>query len=291
MRREYRFGPAFEFRWSATTILMAVIAVFFCAQQVVPLRFVEDYLALSAGGIKRGFVWQLLSFQFLHAGLLHFLFNLMTLWSFGQVLEHRLGARRFLWVYFLAGVSGGALQTALALALPTVHGGFLFGASAGICGLMAVFCRLEPDVPIFPFFMKARYVLWLLVAISVVFIVFPIGPRFSHSAHLGGMLVGVLWVKLGWHHDYVVLPWERWRARLRRSKPARRQPELVSTAVQQGKGWRTSPVAVAPEPGPEEFISREVDPILDKISAHGIQSLTEAERKVLEVARKKMRPR
>jgi membrane associated rhomboid family serine protease len=288
MRQEHRFRPGFEFRWSATTILMAVIAVCFCAQQLISFRFIEDYLALSASGLKRGFVWQLLSFQFLHDGLLHFLFNLVTLWSFGRVLEYRLGARRFLWAYFLAGVSGGALQTALALALPSVYGGYLFGASAGICGLMAVFCLLEPDVPIFPFFLKARYVLVLLVGVAVALIIFPVGPRISHAAHLGGLLVGVLWVKLGWQHDYVVMPWERWLARLRRSRPARRQPELVSTAAQKGAAWRTSRARPEPEPAPEEFISQQVDPILDKISAQGIQSLTEAERKVLEAARKKM---
>jgi hypothetical protein len=111
---------------------------------------------------------------------------------------------------------------------------------------------------------------------------------------LGGILAGLAWVRLGWHHDFVVLPWENLAGRLRFWRPFQaraRKQELVRAAAPRGRPWRTAGVKAEATVAPEEFISREVDPILDKISAHGIQSLTEQERKTLADAQKKMAKR
>ncbi|MFO1513239.1 MAG: rhomboid family intramembrane serine protease [Verrucomicrobiota bacterium] len=291
MRSESRFGRSVVFRWSATTVLMAVIIGCFVVQNLIPKNEVDKYLALSAGGLKAGFVWQLLTYQFLHGGPGHLIFNLLALWSFGRVVEHRLGVSRFLAMYFLTGIIGGLFQTILAFLVPDQHGGFLCGASAGICGVMAVFCLMEPEVKICPLFMKARYALLVFIGVAVVFTIVPMGPRISHAAHLGGLLGGVAWVKLGWHHNFVTLPWEGLFGRLRRMGPLQtrqRKQELVRAAPVQGRRWRANSGQGEPETAPEEFISKEVDPILDKISAHGLQSLTDQERKVLDAARKKM---
>src|SRR5262245_53408820 len=105
MRGNGRFGRSFH--WSATTILLVVIAVCFLVQNLIPESYVEKYLSLSVDGLKRGFVWQLITFQFLHGGVLHLAFNLLALWSFGRVVETRLGVTKYLWLYFLAGIVGG----------------------------------------------------------------------------------------------------------------------------------------------------------------------------------------
>jgi hypothetical protein len=121
------------------------------------------------------------------------------------------------------------------------------------------------------------------------------GSNISHAAHLGGLLTGVIWVKFGWHHDFKPMPWEGLLARLRFWHPLQsrqRKQELVRAASVRGRSWRTSgSSSIEPEVAPEEFISKEVDPILDKISAHGLQSLTEQERKILDAAQKKMSKR
>src|SRR5262249_15362538 len=153
---------------------------------LLPAGGVEKYLSLSVDGLKRGYVWQLITFQFLHGGVLHLAFNLLALWSFGRVVETRLGASRYLSLYFLAGIVGGCFQVALGFLVPAMHGGFLFGASAGVCGVLAVFCRLEPEVPIIPLFVKAKYALLVFIGIAAVFTIFPVGPNISHAAHLGG---------------------------------------------------------------------------------------------------------
>jgi hypothetical protein len=115
----------------------------------------------------------------------------------------------------------------------------------------------------------------------------------AHAAHLGGLLGGLLWVRLGWHHEHIHLPWERMGQRWRQWRAFHsrdRKRQLVATAVKTGY-WRKPKPETPVEVPPGEFISREVDPILDKISAHGIQSLTERERKILEAARSKMAKR
>ena len=120
----------------------------------------------------------------------------------------------------------------------------------------------------------------------------------AHAAHLGGLLAGVAWVKLGWHHDYNRLPWERWldawqvrrsRRPVRLPRPSAVMASAISKRVAARKETRASGSSAVT--GPTEFISKEVDPILDKIGAHGIHSLTDEEKQVLENARKRIKKR
>lgn len=179
----------------------------------------------------------------------------------------------------------------------------MVGASAGVSGLFAIFALLERDVVlrvygVFP--IRAINLLWVLLGISAFFTLVPtVGGGVAHAAHLGGTLAGMAWVRLGWHHDYIALPWEeaveriqRWFHRPRvRVMPPVQSWEKVSwdPAVKSSKEAKPPKVAAVLEP--DEFITREVDPILEKIAAHGIQSLTERERQVLESARSRIAKR
>ena len=176
------------------------------------------------------------------------------------------------------------------------------GASAGGFGLVAAFAAMDPKRQltmllyfIVPVRMRARTLIYLSAGFAVAGILLPhtiFGGGVAHAAHLGGLLAGLAWIKLEWHRDYVQLPWEGLFSRWRGWHPLdsrRRKRELVKAA---SPGLRRWPAAESGTDLPsEEFISREVDPILDKISAHGIQSLTERERKILEAARNKMAKR
>jgi membrane associated rhomboid family serine protease len=292
-------GPT---RWSATVALIVILVIVFILQITVlsPL-FTDTYLALSLEGVHRGFVWQLLTFQFMHAGWIHLLLNCWAIYVFGRELEWVLGKARFLSLYFSSGVAGGLLQMLGSWLWPSHLGGAVVGASAGAFGLVAAFTALDPERQltmllyfILPVRMRARTLLLLCLALTGFGIAFPhsfFGGGVAHAAHLGGMIAGVSWVKLGWHRDYVRLPWEgllaRWH-QWRSSQTGWRRRELVKTASVKIPRWPgTLPDKPADLPS-EEFISREVDPILDKIFAHGIQSLTERERLILEAARNKM---
>jgi membrane associated rhomboid family serine protease len=275
--------------WPAHVILMVVIGVCFTAQAIASHYFdkfywIYQYLALSPDGLKRGFVWQLLTFQFLHdiRGPLHILGNVVLIWFFGRPLEERYGASGFLKLYFLCGTIGGVLQAGLGFVFPTVFGHPTVGASAGALGLLAGFALMEPYAEIcFMFFlrMRAKYLLWIELGISTFFTVIPTDLGIAHAAHLGGILAAIAYMR--WDIPKPNLNWNLWQGR-------RRKRQLVQAAAQvaraRGKKREQSPTELPPE----EFISKEVDPILDKISAHGIHSLTPRERQILEAARSKI---
>lgn len=280
-------------RRSATFILLITLIVVFVIQEALyfytglhgqfPLN---EYLALSNQGLKRGFVWQLLTFQFLHAGPApwHVLFNCLALYFFGRSVEETLGTKAFLKLYFLSGFLGGLLQVLINM-IPQ-HGDIpVVGASAGILGLLAAFALLFPERDImfwilfFPIRLKAKYLLWFTLFISVYGTIVPF-DNYAHTAHLGGILGGFAYLRWG--------PLtERFFSRRR---VRRRSRELIKVHLPKGAPWQRGKGEPDDLP-PGEFISREVDPILDKISAHGMQSLTPREKKILEAARAKMERR
>ena len=169
--RQYMREPTSDWRFSATVTLIILLVIAFLLQQTISPSFQAKYLELSLGGIKRGFVWQLLTFQFLHGGIMHLLLNGVTLFSFGRVVEATLDKRRFLTLYFLSGIVGGLFQILLALILPRYFGGSVVGASAGIFGVVAAFATLAPDqvITLFLFYvipvnMRAKILLYASLA-------------------------------------------------------------------------------------------------------------------------------
>src|SRR5579871_3835280 len=149
MRPEYRPpGRPLGFRLTATnSLLIALVIAFLIQYSPSPDNrpAVWSYFELSTWGMAHGFVWQLLTFQFMHAGISHLLCNGIALWSFGNAVEERLGKRRFLALYFLSGVAGGILQIIASILLPKLFGAAVVGASAGIFGVTAAFALLEPN--------------------------------------------------------------------------------------------------------------------------------------------------
>lgn len=289
-------GPSYESRWwhSATAWLLIANVVVFALASInsayVGLRFVR-HLALIPEELFHGHIYQLLTFQFLHGGFLHLFLNCVMLFMLGRQLEPILGRNRFLEVYLASGVLGGIIQGLLGVVFPNAFGMATVGASAGVAALLAVFCTLEPDQTLYVQFIlpiRARYLLYGSLAISAFFILVPVDPGVAHGAHLGGLLGGMAYV-------HWILRRDRSLLNLRPYSAVERPRELARANA--GKAfWKKQPVhredtSTTDDLPPSEFISREVDPILDKISAHGIQSLTERERRILDAARRKMAKR
>ena len=282
---EYRSGSFRGFRWSWTVALLVVNAMVFVIELIAcgyPPQFKEGNLfALSVEGIRHGYVWQFLTFQFMHVGFIHILLNSWAIYVFGREIEHELGPRKFLALYFSSGVLGGIVQVLGGWFWPDNFGTSVVGASAGAMGLMAAFAMLFPEqvltvfIYFFPVNMRAKYLLWGIASLSLLCLLFPLspltlllGPHVSNAAHLGGMAMGFFFVRYILHTD-----WSRLTETLRTAKKA--APPV-------------SPRVHLDHKSEDEFVVDEVDPILDKISAHGIQSLTAREREILENARKKM---
>ena len=292
--------PSFRSPWSVTTALLAVNVAAFVLELVrygYPLRFSEeDYFALSVGGLRHGFAWQLLTYQFMHGGWLHLLLNCWAIYFFGRAVEESLGWKSYLTLYLSGGVIGGLTQMLAGVLVGGPFAAPVVGASASAFGLIAAFAVLYPERPltlllffILPVTLRARLLLLLLGLLTVFGIVSPflalIGIAFppdniAHAAHLGGMLTGIVFIRyvIHWHWH-----WPRFRR-------TPNQPVRPLVRVLPGTAARRSQnrIEVNEDLPAEEFVTKEVDPILDKISAHGIQSLTERERRVLETAREKM---
>jgi membrane associated rhomboid family serine protease len=281
--------PMFRFNWSATVVLLVVNVVAFIVQSAVE-RFstfpTDAWFALSVDGLRHGFVWQLLTYQFMHGGWLHLLLNCWAIYVFGREVEETLGRNRFLTLYFSSGVIGGLFQALAGVLLGRHFAVPVVGASAGAFGLVAAFATLYPERSlmlllffIIPLRMRAKFLLLFSALLTVFGLVFPM-DNIAHAAHLGGLLTGIVFVRyaLYWHFHWP-------RLNRARSQPLR---PLVKTPHRAATGWGQSNASAEEDLPPDEFLSKEVDPILDKISAHGIQSLTERERRILQTAREKM---
>ncbi len=288
--RYYMRRPAFRPFWSATTVLLAVNVVAFILQNVlytysrVPIN---DYFALSVAGLRHGYVWQLLTYQFMHGGWLHLLLNCWAIYVFGREVEATLGRTSFLTLYFTSGVVGGLFQGLAGVLLGGPFAAWVVGASAGAFGLVAAFATLYPERPlmlllffIIPVSMRAKFLLLFSAILAVLGILLPT-DNIAHAAHLGGMLTGIAFVRYAIHWHW------RW-PRLRRSRSQPLRP-LVRVSGRAAGLWGQRKAGVDEDLPPEEFLSKAVDPILDKISAHGIQSLTDRERRILETARERMK--
>jgi len=151
------------------------------------------WFALWPPGSGLFWPWQVLTYAFLHGGMVHLFFNMLGLWMFGGELEHVWGQKRFL-QFYAASVVAAALTQLLVNALlgsnlPTV------GASGGLFGLLLAFAMIFPNRIILLFFvipMKAKYLVALYGVIELYQGVYVLNSGVAHFAHLGGMLGGLL---------------------------------------------------------------------------------------------------
>src|SRR5438105_120628 len=125
--RHYMREPSYRSPRSMTVTLLIVNVVAFVIQSVrygyPPALPPNDLFALSAEGLRHGYVWQLLTFQFMHGGLLHLLLNCWAIYIFGREVEEALGQRSFLTLYFSSGIIGGLFQALAEVLLPGAFGG------------------------------------------------------------------------------------------------------------------------------------------------------------------------
>jgi len=162
------------------------------------------------------FIWQLVTYLFLHAGFFHVIFNLFVLWMFGADLENLWGGRQFLFFYFLTGIGAGICNV---LVEPSSTATTI-GCSGAVYGLILAYGMLFPDRPIlFALFipMKAKWFAALMGLIEFASSFGTPGSGISHVAHLGGMLFAFLYLRGRGVPTNLRLQYQQWRnARLRR---------------------------------------------------------------------------
>jgi membrane associated rhomboid family serine protease len=215
----------------------AVFLVMALAGMIGPRYYSQlfDGLALTPSFVLHGWIWQLVTYSFVHMGIFHILFNMLMLWMFGAQLEMDWGKNRFLEFYLFCVV--GAALTTIAVSY-TGLGGITpmtntVGASGGVLGILMAFGILyaEQEIMLFPipFSIKAKYFVMGVAFIEVVSAINSATPghggAVAYFAHLGGLLFGYLYVKFipkrglvhgtseryfGWRNSYY--RWKRRRA-------------------------------------------------------------------------------
>lgn len=146
-------------------------------------------------------IWQIVTYSFIHEGLGHWFWNMLAIWMFGSTFESSWGVRRFLELFF-TGVVGAALTT-MVLSLAHILGNpnaATVGASGGLFAILMAYGMVFGENEIFlfpfPFLIKAKYFVMILILLTVIFAVRAAGNT-AYLAHLGGLFFGYLYVKFG----------------------------------------------------------------------------------------------
>ena len=188
-------------------LLIANIAVYLLQSVLGDLLIV--WFALwpfnTPPGYGAGFLpWQVLTYGFLHGGLIHLGFNMLALYMFGGQLELVFGSRRFL-IYFLGCVFSAALAQ---LAMSALSGGPAFptvGASGGVFGLLLAYGLFFPRRIVMLIFPPIPMPAWLFVTLygllELYLGVTGTAAGIAHFAHLGGMLGGWILIRQ-WGRKY-----------------------------------------------------------------------------------------
>ncbi len=265
-------------------LIIINVAVFFGDSVLFRNRLGNWGCFTIESAIDNARIWEFFTFQFLHGSVLHVVFNMFGLYIFGPWAERWWGARRFLAFYLLCGVAGAIFYTLLALigilqpppGMPSLDGMPLVGASAGIYGILVGVAVIAPDLRVLLYFppieMSMRQLAMAVLAIAVGTVILDLGNAGGEAGHLGGAILGFLLMRrpglLGWadRHGAAV--------EIIRPKAFGGHPEAK----------------LRPRTDVDLHSQAEVDRILEKISEHGFQSLTDAERHILQEIAKSIPP-
>jgi len=205
----------------AVKILLIANVVMFGLNLIVPAMTIG--LGLVPEAVFHGLaLWQPVTYMFLHdtGGVGHILINMLSLWMFGTELERTWGTRFFTKYYFVTGI-GAAATTLLLSVLPWsaaegIYYSVTVGASGAIYGLLLGYGLYFPNRPILMYFIfpiPAKYFVMIMGAIAFFSSLSSPGSGIAHAAHLGGLVVGYLYLKGLRARPFAELKyrWLRWR--------------------------------------------------------------------------------
>lgn len=229
--------------------------------------------------------WSLFTYMFMHAGVLHILFNMLWLYWFGRLFLQFFSAKHLRGLYVLGGIVGGLAYMVAYNLFPyfsdAVYSSYLLGASASVLAIVIAVGVREPNYPIQLMFIgtvKLKHVAIFMLLLDLLFMTS--GNAGGHIAHLGGALAG-WWFAAGLQKGHDATKW------------------INNVFDFFAGGWKHSPrkpkmkVHYSDKQKDYDFNARkkerteEIDRILDKLRKSGYGSLTDAEKKSLFDASKK----
>jgi membrane associated rhomboid family serine protease len=231
MRSRYSGASSFAYSFGPGPITPAVKAlliantVMFVASYFMPELLM--LLGLNPSAVfGRLAIWQIVTYLFLHGSFFHILFNMLSLWMFGVELERMWGTKYFTQYYFITGVGAGLTQIILGV-LPfpfaeQFYSSITIGASGAVYGLLLAYGLYFPHRPILMYFIfpvPARYFVMIVGGIALLSASGDVGGV-AHTAHLGGIAAGYLYLKSGRIHPISELKYRflKWRINRMRRK-------------------------------------------------------------------------
>ena len=220
-----------------------------------PDRFTTLFWLYQPLAIGKLWLWQFVTYMFLHSvsDPWHIIFNMLVLWMFGSEVEKAMGTRKFLTMYFTAGIFAGIFGCLFTPNNP------ILGASGAIFAVEIAFAMFYPNATIifFVFPIKAKYLVTIFAGITVFNCLMPTGGNVAHFAHLGGLLYGFLFIRY--------------------------EPRFTNFIISRQNQQKEN------EYRKEEEVRKVVDALLDKVNRTGMKSLTRRERSYLKNASKRYR--
>jgi len=220
-----------------------------------PDQFTTMFWLYQPLAIGKLWLWQFVTYMFLHSvsSPWHIIFNMLVLWMFGSQVERAMGTRKFLTMYFTAGVFAGIFCCLFTPNSPII------GASGAIFAVEIAFAMFFPNTTVifYIFPIKAKYLVMIFAGITVISCITPTSGSTAHFAHLGGLVYGFLFIRYEPKFSSFLLSWQN---------------------QQQKKECQK-----------EEDIKKQVDALLDKVNQGGMKSLTRRERNFLRSASKRYR--
>ena len=205
--------------WAVQTLILINIAVFVIQLLLnIPLgskgyiiggKFLSFFLSFQGNLFFRGFIWQPLTYMFLHGGLQHLFFNMLWLFAFGRDVERTLGTSQFIRFYLICGVVGVLFTTYpfLGYAIQRLAGTSdlvipllspVVGASGAVMGIVVAFAVIDPERQLFlfplPFPIYARTLVIIVIVWNLVSALQ--GGGISVATHFGGLITGLAYMKI-----------------------------------------------------------------------------------------------
>lgn len=144
--------------------------------------------------------WQVVSYMFMHGGFWHLFFNMYSLYIFGMAVERILGQKKYLILYFLAGLGAAAAQLGVQALDPAIQNVPTVGASGCIYGIIVAFAMIFPEARLTlifpPVTLSAKWMAIIFIGIELITGITGTQAGVAHFAHLGGALIG--WLLIWW---------------------------------------------------------------------------------------------
>ena len=217
----------------------------------------HTHIQETDGVSHRFLIWQFFTYMFLHGGVWHLAINMFILWMFGRQLEDLWGNKAFLRYYLTCGIGAGVATYFFTMGSDVVT----IGASGAIFGILVAYAVIYPEQLItlllffiLPITLKAKHLVMIIAGMELLQCISGTVDGIGHFAHLGGAVVGYIYLKMWRRFSYY---------------DAGQRETFLSRLGEVFSRWGQRRA---------DLSEREVDRILDKISRHGLQSLSRREK-------------